>query len=295
MLARWGYAPNVMWELWNEADLTDYPDPETVAAWHTEMIGLLRSFNPRSPLVTTSLDGDGVQDVNTGGDKWRPLWSLPEIDVVQLHPYGAPPNFIDFTRATLEMFKTARAMYGKPVLIGETGIDFRGPEQTIAADPALQSIHEQNWGAVFGGTIGGGMWWWWDSVIDPLDGYTHLEGLATLLDGVRMDAENFRLRGATASRADGSRLQARPLNGRDTVLVWIRNGADWWHEPDETAISDGTLRLETVRDGRWHVRWFDTRSGRATDAGTIEVTDGTATLSVPLFVKDVALRMERLG
>ncbi|MEI6500901.1 MAG: DUF5060 domain-containing protein, partial [Armatimonadota bacterium] len=79
IVARWGYSQNLMsWDMVNEVDLTEGYQRDTVAAWHQEMAGYLKSIDPYKHLVVTHICLYGY------GDE---LFSLPEIDYVQADAY----------------------------------------------------------------------------------------------------------------------------------------------------------------------------------------------------------------
>lgn len=289
VVARWGYSPNVLsFELWNEVDLAEQPGGPAVLDWHVEMARELKRLDPYDHLVSTS----------TAYSIPQPLWFLPELDLTNLHFYAWNESFAyplapDFS-ATPGLF-LARRPAGKPALMAEIGVHSAGPAETLAADPEAIGFHDALYGGLFGEAYGTGMAWWWDNVVDPQDHYFHFGPVAALTRGVAFHREGFVPGGADAT-ASGQTLRAQALRGRTTTLVWIKNTAhQWW--PAGSArpetIADATLTLQGLGDGAWEARWLDTYGAGEIARHPVTVAAGAATLAVPPFSRDVALRLER--
>jgi hypothetical protein len=285
VVARWGYATNLLaFELWNEVDLAESPGVQPVRDWHVEMAGVLRALDPYDHLVTTS--------TTIAGDLG--LFALPEIDFAQLHFY-AYPGVSDLSES-IPFLLTAIAAPGKPVLAAEIGVDYRGPVETIARDPTGVGVHDTLWAGVLAGSLGTGMSWWWDNVIDPLDLWSHWGPVARATEGIAFDREAFAPGGAVAQSATRP-LRAYALRGTSTLLAWVRNTRHQWYPPgtglDPTPIADATLAVSGLADGDWQARWIDTLSGADLAVGPVQIAGGAATLPIPTFSQDVALRLER--
>jgi hypothetical protein len=63
--------------------------------------------------------------------------------------------------------------------------------------------------------------------------------------------------------------------------------------PDPTPVEGATLALTDLADGAWTARWIDTYTGLDVATEPVTVVGGAATVAVPTFAKDTALRMER--
>ncbi|MCA9770999.1 MAG: hypothetical protein KC466_01240, partial [Myxococcales bacterium] len=298
LAARWSAMSNLLaWELWNEVDLPEQPPQAAVVAWHREMAGELRSHDPMGHLITTSTGGVvGIVDALLGRSLAAPLWELPEIDFTQLHLYAFPGLFpIDFA-TQMGDFLRPLAPFGKPRLIAEAGVDFRGPAETLAADPTSAGIHDILWSGIFAETFGTGMTWWWDNVVDPEDLYAQFGAVATFVRGVAFDRESFAPGGAHAEAPDHL-LQALALRGERTALVWIKNVRHRWFPPetglDPSPIDGGVLSLDGLADGPWEAQWIDAYDGIPILSASALASDGALTLPIPEFSRDVALRLER--
>jgi len=164
LVARYGCSPNLLaWEFFNELDnVYKYLLPEDVSAWHGVMGAWLHANDPYGHMVTTSL---------TGGSDRPELWSVPELDFAAYHSYGEPAPA---TRLA-EVAQSFLARYGKPVMIGEFGTDWRG--WNLANDPYLRGFRQGVWGGALGGSVGTSMSWWWENI--------HSENLYPVYAGLR--------------------------------------------------------------------------------------------------------------
>lgn len=286
LVARWGYATNLQaWELWNEADLV--ASGAAMNAWHAEMADELRALDPHDHLISTSR-----ASANAGAA----YWSLPQIDFTQVHLYSFPLPY-DLPSVVEPLLRQHRNAHAKPTLLGEYGVDYRGPAETIENDPEGVGFHQGLWIGILAGGFGTGMSWWWDNVVDPEDLYFHFGPVARFAEGVAFDAEGFApVRPAVG--APDRNLAAYALRGTTTVLAWVQNVDHQWlldplPGPDPSPVEDATLALTDLADGAWTARWIDTYTGKDVAVEAVTVTGGAATLAVPTFAKDVALRLER--
>ncbi len=157
LVARYGYSSSVFaWEFWNEVDIVDDYDSETITRWHRDMARHLRSIDPHRRLITTSHAGPG-------GDPQ--LDALPELDFAQTHRYRAR----DMAAVLLEDRMTKDAAGNRPHFHGEFGIDHNG--QAAKLDPTGIHIHNALYASIGQLQAGTPMTWWWDSYIEPQNLY----------------------------------------------------------------------------------------------------------------------------
>lgn len=286
LVARWGAATNLQaWELWNEADLV--ASGAAMNAWHVEMADELRALDPYDHLISTS---------RASANASAAYWSLPQIDFTQVHLYSFPLPY-DLPSVAEPLLRQHRSAHAKPTLLGEYGVDYRGPAETIENDPEGVGFHQGLWIGLLAGGFGTGMSWWWDNVVDPEDLYFHFGPVARFAEGVAFDAEGFvPIRPAVG--AIDRNLAAYALRGADTLLAWVQNVDHQWlldplPGPDPSLVENATLALTDLADGAWTARWIDTYTGADVAVEPVSVTGGAVTLAVPTFAKDVALRMER--
>lgn len=168
--ARYGHRTSIhSWEFWNE---TNPP-----AAWVGEMARYMKGrgefagqpADPYGHLVTTSYGSDAI-------------WRLPEIDITQTHHYGMG-NVADHA-PVVHNDARSHAVYGKPHLMAEFGIDWR--KSDIEYDPEGRGVNLHNglWASAMAGNAGGAMIWWWDNYIHPKNLYAPFGALRRFADAV---------------------------------------------------------------------------------------------------------------
>jgi hypothetical protein len=86
------------------------------------------------------------------------------------------------------------------------------------------------------------------------------------------------------------------LSSRQTVVGWIQDKRNAWRNVYEKGwvpvpVSDVRFPLEDLTQGRWHLLWWDTQTGLATDGGLINTKSGSLSLSVPTFRGDIAFSL----
>jgi len=156
MIARYGWSPRLLsWQFFNEIDNCYIPRSdlvhEHVVAWHKAMGEWLRANDPYAHLISTSL---------TGASNRPDYWTMPEMDFSVYHSYGEADPALHIARLSADFVRR----YGKPVMIGEFGTDFR--HWNLAADPYLRGFRQGLWGGTLGGSMGTSMSWWWEDLHD---------------------------------------------------------------------------------------------------------------------------------
>ena len=170
LVGRYSYSTVIQsWEFWNEVDLTA-GEPKDVITWHQEMADFLKRLDPHQHLVTSSVSYD----------RYPELWNVKNLDFSQVHIYNAP----DMPVAISQAIRLHTSSFLKPHVVGEYGIDYRGPEQTREYDPDNVGFHNGLWIGLLCPTPILPMSWWWDSVIDPGNLYTHFDALNRYWQGV---------------------------------------------------------------------------------------------------------------
>ncbi len=298
--ARWGYSTALFaWEWWNEADWTPIDDPE-MAAWIQEMTPGLLAHDPNNHLVSTSYAQSARPAIN----------NLPEIDFSQVHLYSSVNPALQLPDLFLER---SQAVPGKPVLFAEFGAD-AGIEDANSPDQQGLHLHNGLWAATFSGFASPAMYWWWDTYVDPLDLWPVLGRMAKFLeseDPGRMQPGKFRLSsrnvpvlalvakepvaGETAAMAwiHDRKNTTDALQQARLLLSWQEGGVpqDWVYQPEP--IQGLELTVLGLPDGTYTARWYAPGEGQWLEEAKFNIADGEATLAVPEFTGDVALKIIR--
>lgn len=151
LVARYGYSQNLLaWEFFNEIDnVYAYLNPNDVASWHGLMGSWLHTNDPYGHLVTTSL---------TGSSDRPEIWNLPQLDFAAYHSYGETSPSLRLN----QVVQSFLSRYGKPVMVGEFGTDWRGWNRSN--DPYLRGFRQGLWGGALSGSVGTAMPWYWESI-----------------------------------------------------------------------------------------------------------------------------------
>lgn len=300
---RWGAAPNLLaWEWWNEYNYTPIDDSE-MADWVVQMDAFLTTRDPYDHLVTIS----GPANAKS------PIWQLPSIDFVSLHTYTTiDPLHVAgiFTR------EYAPVVQETPLLLAEYG--FSAGEETVdSLDKSGIHLHNGLWATIFRRQAGTGMYWWWDTYLEPLGLWQHFLPLSRFLKGV--DPAAYASTSAHVSAADGNATQALGLVlwGEDQHLLWVRSNhytAAAATEAHDKAVREALRNREILQDfvytpppieghsveinyvegEKYAVHWFDPQTGQWGAVEEIEAVDGTLTIPLPTFAKDIAAKIEAI-
>lgn len=280
IVARWGYAPNLIWELFNEADLTDgyVSAPAAVAAWHGEMAAYVRNLDDRHMIATSFCHSDNDPAV----------WNMPDMDFTQFHDYADPVAPEDSQRAIIADY---RADYPtKPVFGGEFG--FWRDGDSVVKDPGGIHFHNGMWGSVLSEAAGASALWWWDEYIDIQDLFYNYRGVANFTASLDYLGSGF----VFSQPAATSGLKVFALKGPLIVAAWVLN-ADYNYGyvgqyGPPAAIADGVIYFTGLsKDGLWSVEWWDTVLGIVDHTDSATCSSGEIALPVPSTAWDWALKM----
>lgn len=163
------------WELFNEQENAQVEIP---LSWNRQMVDYLRQVDPYKHLVTTSA---------TVPDN---VWQLSNIDLTQTHIYG-DGNQPDMVTPVVAA-ERKHEMFHKPHLVGEMGIDFKGPDNPFDPKGLGTGFHNSLWSAMMSGNAGTAMYWWWDYYIAPMHLWGQLKPVADFAAQVDWAGKNFR-------------------------------------------------------------------------------------------------------
>lgn len=283
IVARYGYSPSVFaWELWNEVDLTDNYDFETVSRWHTETIKFLRGIDPWQHLVTTS------------NAKYRnPLPAAESLDLYQDHTYQWKDD-----GAYGDQRAERRTM---PYIYGEFGIPYSSVGgATIQAqqlDPAALHLHNAVFASVGQAQSGTPMAWFWYNYLTPKQHYPIYKSFAGWIDGFDFIKQNAAPFADEEARTDSAELKVSGVRGQTQTLIWVWNRQHNYEHVRTSKVAPvggATLELSKLSAGDWSVEFYDTGAPRTikTDPAKVGV-DGQLKIPLPLIATDLALRLRR--
>jgi len=296
LVTRWQGRPNVAaWEVFSELDLVTPSGTEVLSADALAFLQAaareIRGADGARRPVTASVSG--------WWDRWPELYASSAVDLVQVHLYSPGENLGD---RILQVGRALRS-YGKPMLLGETGLDFRAPDGSTATTGAYCELatHNAVWAALVSGFMNGRALWW-------EDGYAILQNGESSVPFVR-DYEEVE-RGATAFVAGRDMSRMRPLEvdtlaleggavGDDrTVLAWFHDdGCDYpvgWPATSCALVHHAyTVRIEAPGGAAtWQATFHDTATGAARgEPVTVARDGGWVAVPLPDFAGDIAIAL----
>jgi len=282
--ARWSYSPALFaWEWWNEIHWTPITG-DNLRPWLTEMTQYLQTLDPYKHLVTHS---------TSTGD---PIWSAPELEIVQIHTYSEYNPAWDFPSP---LQRSRGIATQKPVMMGEFGYSAGG-----SARNERVHLHNGLWVAPFLGYAGAGMPWWWET-IDQTGEWEEFGPLAAFFAG-----EDLTTLTPEIVRIPGGGVSALVLRNETRVLGWVGN--DKYNAKDadlayNRAVNEGkdvtnwqytapamealSFTLEDLKDGAYTLRWFDPASGDWGEETTVQVSGGEVAVTIDRLENDVAFKL----
>jgi hypothetical protein len=289
--ARWGYSPNLMaWEWWNEVNWTPMAGGRILAPWMESSADVLRSFDPYGHLITHS--GSTLAD--------RSVWELESIRFTQDHRYDMP----DLMRSFANIIPDWLAAYpDKPFLMGEFGAS--APSQF---DLEGVLLHLGLWSPPMHGSFGTGMMWWWDNYIHPNDLYHQFTPVAAFFGSEDLAARAWQPTQAELDENSEARLFG--LQAEDAALLWIvsrgynenalmrqyernlRNGVENPLAIEYPTNENVVLTVTALVPGAYTVEIWDAQTGTVLETQDVQTADGTFTVALPPFERDLALKIK---
>jgi hypothetical protein len=275
----------VGWEIFSELDLVTGATEERAVEFSERAAAVIRSTDPLKRPVTAS---------QAGINEWPRLLKSDALDFIQVHPYAGGNFGGHLDDLIISVVRDRLRKYGKPVLLGECGLDARPPRGTLdVAARAEVGIRHAIWASVVSGAMNGRMLWW-------QDGYDQFESadLCRHYHQAASPAASF-VRGI-----DFTDFGPLPCNlpvgvkgavigNATTQLGWFRDATcvppDWPTKP----LSGQQVTMDTPGNS-WQVEFFDPITGKSTGERQISVRDQGLRIDLPEFQGSIAIKLKRL-
>ncbi len=291
LIERWQGQENIIaWDIFSEVNMAPGTTEPDAIEFVINAASIIQNADPLHHPVTASL-------ADFGG--WTNFYRSDSIDFINIHPYPVSGK-LDSTIIT-----EARSMlikYGKPVLIGESGLSFETPDRIpptlTTADRADIGIKHAIWAAVVSGSMNGRALWWEDGVaiyfptlsLPFIQKYADADLPAS--DFVRgVDFSGFKPLTSTSSPT----VWGAAVGNESMVLGWFR---DAFSEPPDWIVQTvpAGQRVTLTIPGsaaNWQVDFYDTSTGTTILSSTLVTRKGsTVTVTLPDFQDDIAFKMK---
>ena len=332
--ARWGYSPNIhSWELTNEGDpfntdhyaLTD----ELGKTMHCRVFGIpvgpgdgqkCTYDHPNDHLVTTSFWH------SFPGEQFWANPQYPNVDYADVHAYistgwrnvpayesDAARFHLDYSadvRSEIDWYAKQSDLPTRPVVRGETGIDFLNLQQEqpdLAQDAQGIWLHNFLWSTLDAGALTE-LYWWTDNIEnspgpDGQPGLYEIYGnFYDFVSGIPLDNGHYEEAAPVVSNPDLRVVGQKDL-AHQRAHLWIQNRRHTWRNVVDTAptlAASGSLTLSGFQGGHVYVvRWWNTyaANGSQTVAGTDTITaqpNGDLVLTISSLTSDAAVELWEL-
>ncbi len=283
MVRRWQGRWNIAgWEIFSELDLVSDSKEAAAVEFVEAAAAVIRAADPRQRPVTASL---------AGIIEWPAVFSSDAVDIVQIHPYSRPHYDGNLCDMIIETVRERLRRYGKPVMIGESGV-FLDANEAATALRAEIGARQAVWAAAVSGALIGRMFWWEDGYdqyvkLDLRTTYKDVSSpVARFVDGV--DCGGF----VPIKVLDAKELRGAAVGNSEVLLGWFRDlrcGYPGWPLREMTGKS---VSLEVAGDAkRWKVVFYDTATGETIGKRFVCAKVGKVTVPLPSFHGSIAFRM----
>jgi hypothetical protein len=184
---------------------------------------------------------------------------------------------------------------GKPAHLGEFGLadDKWQITDEMKRTREIVDVHNALWASALSGASGTALFWWWERV-DERNVYPLYRSVSRFLADVPWNSGFVQTLPAQCS---DERCRPAGLRAGDRAWLWLFDPAGSWAQvvtdqrapPERTGV---TLDLSGFPAPQYRVTWWDTRAGKVLGEEKARSTTNALRLSVPVFSRDVACRVE---
>jgi hypothetical protein len=290
--ARYGaYTSLGIVEFWNELDdAATTPTITNMRAWHQEMVDTLHATSPRRPLTSTSFKAEGKSwnDPN-GTDSFV---SLPMLDVAQGHHYDSGPGATNMIWGWAHEARWANGIFGRPYFFGEYG--HHG--ESCGSEPCHPNLailnHHSTWSPIMhGGAASGNLHWrvgW--SFFMPTEYRANARRFGDWIEGelpYLRQMDHF---------WGGENLGGFWIGGyrkANRAALYVVNKPARWDVADGQIadLSGASHTLTGLANGTYQVVYTNPLTGAVVRSESKAVTNGSLTLSMPTFKRDLAIKV----
>jgi len=284
-VARWaGRRAIVGWEIFSELDLVTGATEDRAVDFAGHAAAVIRAADPWKRPVTAS----------TGKDEWPTLLKSDALDVLEVHPYAFGAHGGRLDDLILSAVRGRLERYGKPVLIGESGLDAAPPRGTLdVAARAEVGIRHAIWASVVSGAMNGRMLWWQDGYdqFEKADLCRHYHEAAAPAAAFVRSVDYTGFGPVPCVLSDG--LKGAVIGGDRSRLGWFRDARceppDWPMKP----VTGQTVTVEAPGEA-WQVELVDPVTGQSAGGSRLAVRDRRVRIVLPEFKGAIAARLKRL-
>lgn len=288
LVKRW--APRkaiVAWEIFSEVDLVSGAIEEHAVGFVQAAAERIRAHDPMKRPITAS---------QAGINDWPKLSGSLWLDFLEVHPYGDAGVAGRLDDLILASVRERLEKYGKPVMIGECGLDSAPPRgKTLETAPRADvGVRHAIWAALVSGAMNGRALWWQDGYdeFENADICRHYHTAAVPAVAFAKGIDFRRFAPIACKLSPG--LRGAVLGNEQSMIGWMRDGRcsppNWPADP----TSNQSLSLDAAGE-LWSVEFFDTKSGQSIgEQRKLKADSGRLTIPIPEFRESIAFKLKKL-
>ena len=283
---RWAHRPAIVgWEMFSELDLVTGATEARAIEFTERAAAVIRAADPWKRPLTASQAGIG---------EWPKLLQSRALNFIEIHPYadGAFGGRLD--DLILSTVPARLTKYGKPVLIGESGLNSGPPRGTLEVAPRADiGIRHAIWAAVVSGAMNGRALWWQDGYdqFEKADLCRHYHEAATTAAAFVREVDFTGFAPVPCALSDG--LKGAVIGNDKVRLGWFRDARcippEWPMKP----VSAQNVSVNAAGDS-WLAEFFDPATGKSTGESRLLARDRRLDVVLPEFRGSIAVRLKRL-
>jgi hypothetical protein len=276
----------VAWEIFSEVNLVTGATQERAVEFTERAAAVVRAADPWKRPITVSL---------AGFEEWPKLLKCDALDFNEVHPYADGKFGGHLDDLILSAVRRRLEKYGKPVLLGECGLD-AGPPRGSSLEIAPRAevgIRHAIWASVVSGAMNGRMLWWQDGydLFENADLCRHYQqaGAAAVAFVHGIDFTDF----APVACDLSSGLKGAVIGNATTRLGWFRDAKC---EPPDWPITPlpGQVVTLDAPGNSWQVEFFDPVTGKPLDKSLIAPEGHRLRITLREFQGSIAVQLKRL-
>jgi hypothetical protein len=291
LIERWQARENIAaWEIFSEVNIATGTTESSGVAFIEQAAAIIRNTDQRHRPITASLADVG---------EWPSFYRSEAIDFLNIHPYPYDVK-IDLGRKTIIDVRKLLTTYGKPVIIGESGLNTFLPDSESGSG-VLPNAHlgfkHAIWSELISGAMNGRALYWEDgfAIFFPTLDWNYLKKYTELEQPAANFAKDVDFAGFKPLEATfQAKITGAALGNETMVIGWFRDAGceppDW---PLQDVISGQTVTVTVPGSApEWTVDFYDTKTGSdVISSATVTRQGDRITITLPDFTDDVAFKM----
>jgi hypothetical protein len=302
MIDRWGNSDHILaWEIMNEIDMWWEASPEEIKAWVDEVSTFVKEYEKekwgKNHMITVSTAEAVPQDLV--GDV---IFNHPNIDFANTHLYAEPE--VNNPSNTID----AAVKFNEFIVDIHQEMDTPKPYTDTESGPITQWItnhdfdheyfHNMSWAHLMSGGVGFGMRWPYlqpHTLTDTMRDYQlAMSNFARTIDWSNFASQNI---DQTLSVNKEKLIAMGSGDGKQAIVWLLQDTSDYdFNELTEDKIKtyqDAQLTISGLEPSidRFEIYFWDTYEGEVIEAASVKNEDGTLTIQLPEFSKDIALHI----